>query len=133
MSRRVHGEEDRSVIDPNTEKVYDGIFNVLDGAKDNTSDTSPLLSLFGKEFMRQFGKRVLIESSYRKQITTVMKDANVNQYMPYENAIGALNAHKTKISLNSSLKKYEKNNYLKAIEYAKKFFTPGKKSVAVQK
>lgn len=54
MSRWVHGEEDWSVIDTMSEKVYDGIFSVLEGASDNTSYTSPLYKLFGKEYMQLF-------------------------------------------------------------------------------
>ncbi len=82
MSRRVHGEQDRSVIDPMSEKVYDGIFNVLNGASDNRSLTSPLYALFGKEFMQLFGKRVLIESAIRPQIIDVMKRAQITAGMP---------------------------------------------------
>lgn len=124
MSRRVHGEEDRSVIDPISEKVYDGIFNVIDGAKDNNAMNSPLWSLFGKEFLTLYGRKVLIESAYRKQILEVIKMANITDTRQPEKVIWALNAQKGNIQANSSLKKFQKNNYMKAIDYAKKFFEP---------
>ncbi len=87
MSRRVHGEEDRSVIDPISEKVYDGIFNVIDGAKDNNAMNSPLWSLFGKEFLTLYGRKVLIESAYRKQILEVIKMANITDTRQPEKVI----------------------------------------------
>lgn len=97
MSRWMHGEQDRSVIDPMSEKVYDGIFNVLDGASDNRSLTSPLYALFGKEFMQLFGKKVLIEKAYRPQILDIIKMANINANTPYHKAIGAINAQEGNI------------------------------------
>lgn len=132
MSRRVHGEQDWSVIDPMSEKVYDGIFNVLDSALDNRSLTPPLLALFGKEYMQLFGKKVLIESAYRQQIIDVIKAANITVNTPHQKAIGALNAQQGNIQAKSSLKKFEKNNYMKAIVYAKKFFVPDQKSLTAQ-
>lgn len=87
MSRRVHGEQDWSVLDPITEKVYDGIFNVLDGATENRTLTSSLRRLFGKEFMIVNGKKVLIETIYKKQINEIIKLANIQPNTPMEKAI----------------------------------------------
>lgn len=133
MSRWVHGEQDWSVLDPNSEKVYDGIFNVLDGATENKTNNSRLWSLFGKEYLEQFGKKVLIESIYRKQIVEVIALAKINQFTPPEKAIGALEAQRGNIQAISSLKKFQKNNYMKAIDYAKKFFDQYQQSVTIQK
>lgn|GEM_PF-7072175 len=124
MSRRVHGEQDRSVLDPISEKVYDGIFTVLEGAVENKTDTSALRRLFGKEFMTINNKRMLVESMYRKQITEVIASVNIQPHTPWEKAVNALDAQKGRIEMNSSLKKYQKNSYIKAIETAKKFYIP---------
>lgn len=124
MSRWVHGEQDRSVLDPITEKVYTGIFDVLEGASENRTLTSSLRRLFGKEFLVVFGKKMLVESAYRSQILEVIKSANITEHMPAEKAINALEAQKGPIQVSDKLKRYQKNNYMKAIEYAKKFFDP---------
>lgn len=132
MSRRVHGEQDWSVIDPMSEKVYDGIFNVLDGAVENKAVTSRLWSLFGKEFMTLFGKKVLIESAIRPQIIEVLKLANITATTPPQKAMLALESQKWNINARSSLKKFEKNNYIKAIDFAKRFFDQEQKLATAQ-
>lgn len=133
MSRWVHGEQDRSVLDPISEKVYDGIFEVIDGAVENRTLTSSLRRLFGKEYMMLFGKRVLIETAYRKQIEEVIKMANILPTTPPQKALGALEAQKGNIQAISSLKKYQKNNYMKAIDYAKLFFDQTQMTETTQK
>lgn len=72
--------------------------------------------------MMLFGKKVLIESAYREKIEEMVKAANIHAAMPSQKAIGALDAQKGHISMKTHLKKYQKNEYLQAIEYAKMFF-----------
>ena len=71
-----------------------------------------------------FGKKVLVETVYKKQIQEVIKMANIIDTTPPQRALGLLDAQKGNIQAMSSLKKYQKNSYLKAIDYAKKFFDP---------
>lgn len=52
LSRRVRGEQDWSIIDPSSEKVYSGAFDLFEGAVENRSLNSRLYNLFGKEFMQ---------------------------------------------------------------------------------
>lgn len=122
LSRWVHGEQDRSVIDPISEKVYEWIFEILNGAVENRTLTSSLWRLFGKEYMLLFGKKVLVESAYRPQIEEVIKSAKIYETTPKQKAIGALESQRSQIMAKTNLKKYQKNQYMKAIDYAKKFF-----------
>ena len=127
LSRRVRGEQDRSIIDPSADKVYSGAFNLFEGAVENRSMNSRLYALFGKEYMQIFGKKVLIETALRPQIVELMKKAAVTQATPKDKAGLALDVEANNMQSVKTLKKYQRTNYLRAAEYAKQFFAEAKK------
>ncbi len=62
------GELDRSVIDFQSNKFYDGIINVYNAGEKIEKNTSPLLAIFNVKYMNLSGVKLLVPSQYLKPI-----------------------------------------------------------------
>jgi hypothetical protein len=76
LKNRTLGELDRSVIDFQTNKFYDGILDVIDSSEKLEKNTSNLLNLFNVRYLDLSGVHLLVPSQYLKPIADIYSAIN---------------------------------------------------------
>ena len=72
------GELDRSVIDLQSNKFYDGIMDVINAGEKLENNTNNLLNLFNVRYLNLSGAKLLVPSQYLKPVQDLFKGIIAN-------------------------------------------------------
>ena len=100
LQTRIQWEEDRSIIDPGTHKIYDWWIRLIKNASDNTSVTNPLLDLFGIRHYTRWTRDIFISKLYGKQAIDLLKHVNIYATTPHIEAQRLLDAYANALYTN---------------------------------
>lgn len=93
LQTRMQWEQDRSIIDPLTHKIYEGWTRLIENASDNYLATSPLLDLFGVRRAKRGKRDIFLSKLYGKQTLALLDTINILPATPYIEAKRLLDAY----------------------------------------
>jgi hypothetical protein len=112
LQYRMQWEQDRSIIDPATNKLYEGGRRLIENASDNYLSTTPLLDLFGVRRYTRWKKVIFISKLYGKQAIALLTSLKVEHTTPYTDAKTLIDTYSGSITsgswLNATQKKSKK-------------------------